>query len=94
MLLIVAVAISSGLVTFTALSPFSLLAALITAPIVASTMAVLAGLLLSWREASKTAFLDLDAQTDAMVTALRSVAQPVEAPPSDLRTSNRRDRAA
>jgi hypothetical protein len=76
MLLLVAVAIGSGLVTAVVLTPISALAALIIAPLIASMAAILACFAIAWQSTGGdhrgTA---LDAQTDAMVAALRDVAQ-------------------
>jgi hypothetical protein len=94
MLLIVAAAISGGLVTVATLGSFSLLAALITAPIVASAMAVLAALLIAWRNANERTWPNLDAQADGVVTALRGVAQQAKATAPDLRSNTSFDRAA
>ncbi|SDM99536.1 hypothetical protein SAMN05216360_1059 [Methylobacterium phyllostachyos] len=84
MLILVAAALGGGLATAALLGPVSPLAALITAPFVASAMAVLASFLLAWRGSRETSVLD--AQTDAMVAALRTLteqASPTSPAPKD-----------
>lgn len=78
MIVLVATALGSGIVTAIALAPISKLAALIVTPLVASLATVLAGATLAYRRtAHDDALLALDAQTDAMVAALKGVsAQP------------------
>ncbi|GJE13804.1 MULTISPECIES: hypothetical protein [Methylobacterium] len=76
MLLLVAVAIGSGLVAAAILAPISLLAALIVAPLAGSFAAVLGCFAIAWRSTgSHRARPSLDAQTDAMVASLRGIAQ-------------------
>jgi hypothetical protein len=75
MFVLIAVGISSGLLAAAVLAPVSLLAALIIAPLVSSAAAILACFLIAWRNTAETGTrLQLDAQTDAMVFALRDVA--------------------
>ena len=76
MLFLVVAALGGGLATAALLGPVSPLAALITAPFVASAMAILASFLLAWRssrDVRKTPVLD--AQADAMVAALRTLTE-------------------
>jgi hypothetical protein len=76
MLLLVAVAIGSGLTAAALLAPISILAALVIAPLVASTAAILACIVVVWRNTGdERRRRSLDGQTDAMVAALRDVAQ-------------------
>lgn len=83
MILLIAAAMGGGLVTAAILAPLSPLAALITAPFVASAMAVLACLLIGWRSARNSQAMPvLDAQTDARVATLREVAQQAQTTPS------------
>ena len=73
MLFLVVAALGGGVATAALLGPVSPLAALITAPFVASAMAILASFLLAWRSGRETPALD--AQTDAMVAALRTLTE-------------------
>ena len=76
MFLLIAAGIGGGLAAAALLVPVSLLAALIIAPLVASATAILACFLIAWRNTEESREpLDLDAQTDVMVAALREVAQ-------------------
>ena len=80
MIVLVAAAIGSGLVTAVVLAPLSPLAALITAPLVASATAMLACLLIAWHSTRDTRDVSvLDERTDAMVAALREVADHAKA---------------
>ena len=76
MLLLVAVAIGTGFSAAALLAPVSILAALISAPLAGSAAAMLACFVIAWRtvESERTRHA-LDIQTDAMVAALRDVAQ-------------------
>ncbi|MGC5778718.1 hypothetical protein [Methylobacterium sp. NFXW15] len=74
MIVLVATALGSGIVTAVTLAPMSKLAALIVTPLVASLATVLAGAALAYRRtAYDDSLLALDAQTDAMVATLKSV---------------------
>lgn len=76
MLLLVAVAIGSGLTAAAILAPISILAAFLIAPLVASVAAILACIVVVWRSTDdERRRRSLDGQTDAMVAALRDVAQ-------------------
>lgn len=76
MLLLVAVAIGSGLVAAAILAPISVLAALVIAPLAGSIAAILACFVIAWRSTGDDRQRQsLDDQTDAMVAALRDVAQ-------------------
>lgn len=76
MLLLVAVAIGSGLVAAAILAPISVLAALIIAPLTASVAAIVACFIIAWRSTEgERQMKSFDVQTDAMVAALRDVAQ-------------------
>lgn len=76
MLFLVAAAFGGGLAAAALLGPVSPLAALITAPFVASAMAILASFLLAWRGSRDGREMPvLDAQTDAMVAALRTLTE-------------------
>ncbi|MGU3667878.1 hypothetical protein ACLBX9_27140 [Methylobacterium sp. A49B] len=76
MLLLVAVAIGSGLLAAVVLTPISALAALIIAPLIASMAAIVACFAIAWQSTGGGRQVKaLDAQTDAMVAALRDVAQ-------------------
>lgn len=83
MIFLAATALGSGIVTAVTLAPVSSLAAIVTAPLVASLATVLAGVVLAHRRtADAAALLAMDAQTDTMVSALRSVAQRAERSPA------------
>ncbi|MHB2205855.1 hypothetical protein [Methylobacterium sp. CM6257] len=76
MIVLIAAALVGGLLAAVILVPVSALAALIITPLVASASAILACCLIAWRATR----IDrkpstLDTQTDAMVAALREVAQ-------------------
>lgn len=76
MVLLIAAALVSGLTTAALLASISPLAALIIAPLMASAAAIFASLLIAWRNTrDKRGSPALDVQTDAMVAALRDVAQ-------------------
>lgn len=95
MLLLVAVAIGSGLVTAAVLTPISVLAALIIAPLAASVAAILAGLLIAWRGAEgERQTRALNVQADAMVAVLRDVAQQGDAASPVPKVRSSRHRAA
>ena len=80
MFVLIAVGISSGLLAAAALAPVSFLAAVVIAPLISSATAILACFLIAWRNTAETGQpLQLDAQTDAMVVALRDVAQKAAA---------------
>ena len=82
MLLLVAVAIGSGLAAAALLAPISILAALIIAPLAGSVAAILACFAIAWRSTGGVRKRpSLDVQTDAMVAALREVAQQGAASP-------------
>jgi hypothetical protein len=75
MVFLLATALSSGFLTAIALAPISKLAAVMVTPLVASVATGLAGAIIAYRsEADNVVTFDLDAQTDAMVEALRGVA--------------------
>lgn len=96
MILLVAAAIGSGLVTAIVLAPLSPLAALLTAPLVASVATGLACLLIGWSSArdGRTVTV-LDEQADAMVAALRVVADHAKAvSPTPEKSTSRRNRVA
>lgn len=79
MIVLLAVAIGTGIVTAALLMPIGVMTAILVAPLAASLAVALAGLLMAWRitirDRSQRA---LDAQTRAMVAALRSVVQRTE----------------
>ncbi len=80
MLVLVVAALGGGVATAALLGPVSPLAALITAPFVASAAAVLASFLMVWRgsrDGRDTPILD--AQADAMVAALRTLTDQANA---------------
>ena len=91
MVLLIAAALASGLTTAALLASISPLAALIIAPLMASAAAILASLLIAWRNTrDKRGSPALDVQTDAMVAALRDVAQqakPASPAPSAAATN-------
>lgn len=79
MIVLLAVALGTGIVTAVVLLPLGVLTALFAAPMAASLSVILAGSLMAWRSARHDRRTrDLDAQTVAMVAALRDVAQKVE----------------
>ena len=96
MILLIAAAIGSGLVTAVVLAPLSPLAALLTAPLVASVATGLACLLIGWRSARAGGDVTvLDEQADAMVAALRAAADHAKAvSPTPANTSSRRNKVA
>ena len=80
MLFLVVAALGGGVATAALLGPVSPLAALITAPFVASAAAVLASVLLVWRRSRDGRDRPiLDAQADAMVAALRTLTDQANA---------------
>ncbi|MEL6063017.1 MULTISPECIES: hypothetical protein [unclassified Methylobacterium] len=85
MIVLLAVALSTGLLAMVALLPLGFWAAVIGAPLVASSAATLAGGLLAWRTISRDRQRrKLEAQTGVMVSALRDVthrAEPVSPAP-------------
>lgn len=90
MLFLVVAALGGGLATAAVLGPVSPLAALITAPFVASAMAILASFLLAWRGSRGGRETPvLDAQADVMVAALRTLTEqassagPAQKPSAD-----------
>jgi hypothetical protein len=94
MIFLAATAIGGGLLTAILLAPFSYLAVLVTAPLVASALTILAGLLVAWRSASlEVTRSSLDEQSDRMVAALRTVAIRAETT-SPEKASTDFDRAA
>lgn len=83
MLFLVAAALGGGVATAAVLGPVSPFAALVTAPLMASVMAVLAAVLMAWRsgrDGRETP--NLDAQTDAMVVALRTLTEQAGTAPA------------
>lgn len=90
MLFLVAAALGGGVVTAAVLGPVSPFVALITAPLMASVMAVLAAFLVAWRsshDGRETPILD--AQTDAMVAALRTLTEQANATPASQTPAER-----
>lgn len=76
MIVLLAVAICTGVATAVILMPFGALTALAIAPVVASLSAALAGFLLAWRTIRHDRTRrDLEAQTKVMVATLRNAAQ-------------------
>lgn len=76
MFFLVVAALGGGLATAALLGPVSPLAALITAPFVASALAILASFLLAWRGSRGGRETPvLDTQADAMVAALRTLTE-------------------
>ena len=79
MLLILAAALLGGFGAAVLAITTSPLLAVLLAPIFGSASALLAAFYLAWRRGSyDQGEVDLDAQTDAMVAALRGIAEPVE----------------
>lgn len=75
MIVLLAVALVTGIVTAVILSPFGVLTAFLAAPLAASSAAALVGLLMAARIARHDRHKRaLDVQTGAMVAALRDVA--------------------
>lgn len=75
MVFLAATALGSGIITAVALTPVSPLAAFVATPLVASLATVLGGAALAYRRTVHEAvLLKLDAQTGAMVAALKGVA--------------------
>lgn len=74
MIFLAATALGSGVITAFVLAPVSKLAAIVVTPLVASLATVLAGAILAHRRTTyEAAVIELDMQTDAMVTALKGV---------------------
>jgi hypothetical protein len=94
MIVLLAAALGSGLVTVALLAPISLLAAAIIAPLIASTAAVLACFLIAWRSTQEPSAILIDAQTDAMVASLRDVAHQAQGRSSAPTVRSRRNRVA
>ncbi|WP_267361462.1 MULTISPECIES: hypothetical protein [unclassified Methylobacterium] len=95
MLFVVAAALGGGVATAALLGPVSPLAALITAPFIASATALLASFAVAWsrsRNASENQVSDL--QTDAMVAALRTLAEQAKPAAPAPRTSAEHHRVA
>lgn len=95
MLLVVAAALGGGVATAALLGPISPLAALITAPFIASATALLASFLVAWRRSRDAWEAPIpDAQTDAMVAALRTLAEQAKPVAPAPRASADRHRVA
>ena len=95
MLFVVAAALGGGVATAALLGPVSPLAALITAPFIASATALLASFLVAWRRSRGGSEMPIpDVQTDAMVAALRTLADQAKPAAPAPRTSADRHRAA
>lgn len=99
MLFVVAAALGGGVATAALLGPVSPLAGLITAPFIASATALLASFLVAWRRSRdgwETSVPDRipDAQTDAMVAALRTLAEQAKPAAAAPRASAERHRVA
>lgn len=79
MIVLLTVALSTGLLAAIALLHFGAWAAVIGAPLVASSATLLAGGLMAWRIIRRDRHRrELEAQTGIMVAALRDVTQQVE----------------
>lgn len=75
MIFLAATALGTGVIAALALAPISSLAAVVVTPLVASLATVLAGAVLAHRRTTyEAAIVELDVQTDAMVAALKGVA--------------------
>ena len=91
MIVLIVVAIGTGLATAIVLLPISLVAALVAAPLAASMAALAAGSLMAWlgarRDRRRRA---LDARTEAMVSALRDVTEQADPQSPTPKVSRRR----
>ncbi|MEL6059238.1 MULTISPECIES: hypothetical protein [unclassified Methylobacterium] len=95
MLFVVAAALGGGVATAALLGPISPLAALITAPFIASATALLASFLVAWRGSRDGWETPIrDRQTDAMVAALRTLAEQAKPAAPAPQTSADRHRVA
>ena len=91
MIVLVVVAIGTGLATAIVLIPVNTVAALVAAPLVASISALVGGSVMAWlgarRDRRKRA---LDARTQAMVSALRDVTEQAHPTSPAPKVSRRR----